>query len=219
MTRTFWCWSPVYLLCWLLQQVLISFLSSKTTSSPRWFLRQCSYWAQFELVVDGGLQARGREREHWWLKVFGVESGGDVVGKKGSRFSQTRRGGFRCGDVCRGCRQNLRLKLQQLTHETEVGWDDRPPLLDYVKGGIQSQVLGPHDVGHANGGGTRDARFAVDEDFSSWLLHVIWRKREGGNKPASAFCDHNSCFYVSSTVACVTHVDASSGRNLPHNKI
>lgn len=78
--------------------------SSKTTSSHSLFvfLRQCSYWAQFELVVDWGLQARGREGEHGWLKVFGAEGGGKIIGKKGGGLWGARRGRFRCDGVGRG---------------------------------------------------------------------------------------------------------------------
>lgn len=86
----------------------------------QFILRQCSYWAQFELVVDWGLQARGREGEHRRLKVFGVEGSGKVIGKKGSGLRDTGRGRFRCGSMNRCIGQHLGLKLKQLTHETEV---------------------------------------------------------------------------------------------------
>lgn len=66
------------------------------------FLRQCSYWAQFELVVDRGLQTRGREGEHRWLKVFGAEGGGKIIGKKGGGLWGARRGRFRRDGVGRG---------------------------------------------------------------------------------------------------------------------
>lgn len=72
-------------------------------------------------MVDRGLQARGREGEHRWLKVFAVEGSGEVVGKKAGGLWGAGCGWFRCGRVSRGGRKDLGLKLQQLTHETEVG--------------------------------------------------------------------------------------------------
>ncbi|TNN62152.1 hypothetical protein EYF80_027642 [Liparis tanakae] len=101
----------------------------------------------FELVVDRGLQARGREGEHAWLKVFGVE----VVGEEGGGLLGAGCGRFRRGGVSRGHGEDLGLELQQLTHETEVGRDDCPALLDDVEGLIQPELLRPHDVGHADG--------------------------------------------------------------------
>lgn len=137
-------------------------------------LRQCSYWAQFELVVvDWGLQARGREGEHWWLKAFGAECGGKVISEEGGRLRGTGRGRLRRRRVRRCGAEDLWLKLQELAHETEVGRDDVPTLLDEVKSRIQPQLLRPHDVGHADGGRAWDACFAVDQHLSPRLLHII----------------------------------------------
>lgn len=138
-------------------------------------LRQCSYWAQFELVVDWGLQARGREGEHRRLKVFGVE--GEIIGKEGGRFRDAGCGWLRCAGVSWGCGEDLWLKLEKLTHETKVGWDDCPALLDDVKGFVQPQLLCPHDIGHADGRWAWDACFAVDQDLSPRVLHKVWKRR------------------------------------------
>lgn len=103
--------------------------------------------------MDRGLQERGREGEHRWLKVIGVEGGGKLVGKKGGGVRDAGRGWFRGGGVSRGRGQDLGLILQQLAHEAEVGRDDGPALLDDVEGLVQLQPLGPHDVSHADGRG------------------------------------------------------------------
>lgn len=73
----------------------------------QFILRQCSYWAQLELVVDWGRQARGREAERRWLKVFGAESGGKVISKEGGRLRATGCGRFRCDRVSRGGAEDL----------------------------------------------------------------------------------------------------------------
>lgn len=58
-------------------------------------------------MVDRGLQARGREGEHRWLKVFGVEGGGEVVGEKGGGLRGAGCGRFRCGGMSRGRGEDL----------------------------------------------------------------------------------------------------------------
>lgn len=67
-----------------------------------------------------------------------------------------------CSLHCTRCGQDLRLKLQELPHEAEVGGDDAPPLLDELEGLLQLQQLLLHQVREADGGGTRDASLAVD---------------------------------------------------------
>lgn len=141
----------------------------------KFILRKCSYWAQLELVVDWGLQARGRESEHRWLKVFGAECGGKVISKEGDRFRGTGCGWFRCDRVSRGGAEDLWFKLEELTHETEVGRNDVPTLLDDVKSCVQPQLLRPHDVGHADCRRAWDACFTVDQHLSPQLLHIIWK--------------------------------------------
>lgn len=116
-------------------------------------------------MVDRGLQARGREGEHGWLKVFGAEGGGEIIGKKGGGLWGARRGRLGRDGVGRGGGQDLRFKLLQLAHEAEIGRDDVPALLDDVEGRLQPQPLRPHDVGHADCRGARDPRLAVDQDL------------------------------------------------------
>lgn len=47
--------------------------------------------------------------------------------------------------------QDLGLELQQLPHEAEVGGDDASPLLDKLKGFVQFDPVGPHEVSEADG--------------------------------------------------------------------
>lgn len=151
-------------------------------------------------MVDRGLQVRGREGDHWWLKVFGVEGGGEIVGKKGGWLRGAGCGWFRCCCVSWSHWQDLWLKLQQLSHETEVGWDDCPALLDDVKGCIQPQLLCPHNVGHADGRWAWNACFAVDKDFPPWLLHVIC-KEEGTTSTLLTQPDTCTLFFFISLVS------------------
>lgn len=67
------------------------------------------------------MQARGREGEHRWLKVFGGEVIGKVTGKKGGRLRGAGSGWFWRDSVnwCR--RKDLGLILQQLSHKAKVG--------------------------------------------------------------------------------------------------
>lgn len=75
--------------------------------------------------------------------------------------------------------QHLRLELQQLPHEAEVGRDDAPPLLDELEGLLQPHALLHHQVGQADGGGARDAGLAVHQHAPAALLHRIWgRERD-----------------------------------------
>lgn len=69
--------------------------------------------------------------------------------------------------------QHLRLELQQLPHEAEVGRDDAAPLLDELKGLLQPHALLHHQVGQADGGRARDARLAVHQHTPAALLHRI----------------------------------------------
>lgn len=48
--------------------------------------------------------------------------------------------------------QHLRLELQQLPHEAEVGGDDAPALLDKLEGLLQLDTLLHHQVCQADGG-------------------------------------------------------------------
>ena len=144
-------------------------------------LRQCCNRAQVELAVARGLEGRQRgqergrkaERRGGRLKVLH----GELAGEEGGRLQRARRGGLRRGHVDRRGGQDLGLELQQLAHEAEVGRDEGPTALDDVEGLVQLQPLGPHDVGHADGGRAGDARLTVNQDLSARLLHAIWNNK------------------------------------------
>ena len=91
-------------------------------------------------------QERGRkaERRGGRLKVLD----GELAGEEGRRLQRAGRGRLRRGhDVDRGGGKDLRLELQELTHEAEVGGDDASPLLDKLKGLVQLDPVGAHEVG------------------------------------------------------------------------
>lgn len=90
--------------------------------------------------------------------------------------------------------QHLRLELQQLPHEAEVGGDDAAALLDEFEGLFQLDALLHHQVGQADGGRAGDASLAVDEDPAAALLHRVCRargRREAGTPPTSPAPDPN----------------------------
>ena len=70
-------------------------------------------------------------------------------------------GAGRLGRAGRG--QHLRLELQQLAQEAEVGRDDAASLADELEGLVQAHPLPLHQVRQADGGGARNARLAVDQ--------------------------------------------------------
>lgn len=67
--------------------------------------------------------------------------------------------------------QDLGLKLEELSHEAEVGRDDAATLLDELKGFVQLHAVGPHEVGKTNGGGAGDACLTVHKDTASFIPH------------------------------------------------
>lgn len=69
--------------------------------------------------------------------------------------------------------QHVRLKLQQLSQESQVRGNDLTPLLHKVEGLIQTNSPGVHEVGQADGGRARDARLAVHQHTAPALLHSI----------------------------------------------
>lgn len=99
------------------------------------------------------MQARGREGEHGWLKVFGGKVIGKVTGEKGGRLRGAGCGWLWSNCVNWGCGEDLGFILQQLSHKAKVGGDDGTALFDDVEGSVKSQPLGPHDVGHADSRG------------------------------------------------------------------
>ena len=56
------------------------------------------------------------------------------------------------------------LKVQQLSHEGEVGGDVGLAVLDVVVGLVEAHVLPRHEVGHGHGHRAADACQAVDQD-------------------------------------------------------
>lgn len=109
-------------------------------------------------IASRGFSAAGRGRDRA-LKVAqctvcGVDRNGDREvedgGGGGAAVKHSHGGAPR---LCRAVGgQDLRLKLQQLAHEAEVGGDDASPLLHKLKGLIQLDSISPHEVSEADGG-------------------------------------------------------------------
>lgn len=59
---------------------------------------------------------------------------------------------FTDGFVPLSLTQNISLKLQQLSHESQVWRDDVTPLLDEVERLVQPDTLSVHEVGQTDGG-------------------------------------------------------------------
>lgn len=81
-----------------------------------------------------------------------------------------------CGASRRG--QDLGLKLEELSHEAEVGRDDAAALLDELEGFVQLHAVGPHEVGEADRGGAGDACLTVHKDTASFIPHRVWGERD-----------------------------------------
>ena len=73
--------------------------------------------------------------------------------------------------------QDLRLKLQQLAHEAEVGRDDASPLLHELKGLIELDSVSPHEVSEADGGRSGNARLAVHKYPSTGVFDGVWKTK------------------------------------------
>lgn len=69
--------------------------------------------------------------------------------------------------------QHVCLELQQLAHEGQVGRDDLAPLLHKVKGFVQPDASGVHEVGQADGSGAGDACLAVHQHSAAALFHRV----------------------------------------------
>lgn len=107
----------------------------------------------------------------------GVNGDGDGEVEDGAVLADGRAAGLR-GAGGRG--QDLGLKLEELAHEAEVWGDDAPPLLDELEGLVQLHPVGAHEVRQADGGRTGDARLAVYEHTTAFILHRVWKGKEGG---------------------------------------
>lgn len=84
------------------------------------------------------------------------------------------------GGGCGG--QDLRFILKQLSHEAKVGGDHTPSLLDVLKGLLQAELLGLHEVSHADGGRPGDPSFTVDQDLASFFPDTVWNKAKRARK-------------------------------------
>lgn len=78
--------------------------------------------------------------------------------------------------------QDLGLKLEELTHEAEVGGDDAAAPAHKLKGLVQTHALPLHQVGQANGGGAGDARLTVDQHSPTGVSYWIWEDDRGGER-------------------------------------
>lgn len=101
---------------------------------------------------DGAVQVRqvtgGRVHTHRHR-----EAEDELRGRGGRGFSPLPQGPGRASSLCgTGRGEHLRLELQQLAHEAEVGRDDAPALLDEFEGLLQPHSLLHHQVGQADGG-------------------------------------------------------------------
>lgn len=86
---------------------------------------------------------------------------------------------------CGGCfgstwsGEDLRLELQQLAHEAEVGRDDAAAPAHKLKGFIQTHALPLHQVGKADGCRAGDACLTVDQHSSTGVSYRIWENNVG----------------------------------------
>lgn len=78
-----------------------------------------------------------------------------------------------CLRGARGRSQHLRLELEELPHEAEVGGDDAAALFDELKGLVQLHAVGPHEVGETDGGRARDAGLTVHKHAASFITHRV----------------------------------------------
>lgn len=78
-----------------------------------------------------------------------------------------------CLRGARGRGQDLRLELEELPHEAEVGGDDAAALFDELEGLVQLHAVGPHEVGETDGGRARDAGLTVHKHAASFITHRV----------------------------------------------
>lgn len=82
-----------------------------------------------------------------------------------------------CEDSWRYSVVEVLLKLQQLTHEVEVGGDDGPPGFDELVGVRHGHPGVLHQVGDHDGGWTRHACLAVDQKAHTSLMCFLCRDK------------------------------------------
>ena len=74
--------------------------------------------------------------------------------------------------------QHVSFKLQQLSHEGQVGGDDLAALLHKVEGLVELDALRVHEVGQTDGGGAGNTCLAVHQHPTTTLLHRVCRRKE-----------------------------------------
>lgn len=91
---------------------------------------------------------------------------------------------FTDGFVPLSLTQNISLKLQQLSHESQVWRDDVTPLLDEVERLIQPDTLSVHEVGQTDGGWAGYTCLTVHQHPSTALLHRVymWKRKRKRQK-------------------------------------
>lgn len=135
------------------------------------------------------LSAAGGGRDGAVVQVSGVHNrNGEVEnerrGGRGCRWG----GGCRgfgseqracCGGGFGGARggEELRLELQQLAHEAEVGGDDAAAPPYKLERFVQTYPLSLHQVGQADGGRAGDACLTVHQHSPTGVPYWIWEDR------------------------------------------
>lgn len=101
-----------------------------------------------------------------WLQLENV-----VIGRRGEKKLLFAGGAVVAGSVAPQCP----LKVQQLTHEVEVGRNVGLLPLDKVVGIVQGEVESLHQVGHCDRDGAADAGQAVDQDATALGTSLVWK--------------------------------------------
>ena len=70
----------------------------------------------------------------------------------------------------------VRLELDELLHEVEVGRDDGAARLEEVVGLLESEPLVVHEVGEADGGRPTHPRLTVHQHFAVTLTHRLCKE-------------------------------------------
>lgn len=144
------------------------------------------YWGKAWIVC---LSAAGGGRDGAVVQVSRVHN-------RNWEVENERRGGRGCrwGGGCRGlgseqraCRgggfggarggEELRLELQQLAHEAEVGGDDAAAPPYKLERFVQTYPLSLHQVGQADGGRAGDACLTVHQHSPTGVPYWIWEDR------------------------------------------
>lgn len=81
--------------------------------------------------------------------------------------------------VTRALQAQRPLKIQELTHEVEVGGNVGLFPLDKVVGVVEGQVESLHQVGHRDGDRAADAGQAVDQDAALLRSSLICQEKKG----------------------------------------